>query len=616
MKREELAEAASKLPFKPGVYLMLDKAGEVIYVGKAKLLRNRVSSYFRASGHENAKTQTLVAHIDRFDIIVCQSEFEALVTESTLIKQHKPRYNILLKDDKGYPYAAIDMASSYPRFELIGKPLNDKRLYLGPYYSRSTLFSAIDAVVQALKLPDCSRVFPRDIGKGRPCLNQHLGICEGWCTGTPDQAAYLSRIKDAILILDGKSTDVERQTESEMYKAADEMRFEAAANLRDRLRALSLLTKKQLPSPGAAADTDVIGFYRGEAKVAFVIMCYGNGKLLGKDYDIMELPTEDDGEAISSLIRQYYTQRGVCSRNILLPCELPDSEELSRMLKDAFGHAVELHAPRKGDKYKLVKLAYDNAFEEVMRATTKQERESKTLEWLKEHLKLPETLSRIEAYDISHTAGEEVVGGMVVFKDAKPLKRAYRRFKIKTVDGNDDYHSMQEVLQRRIQRFLDDDEKFAPLPELILLDGGGLLAAMGTELVRLMLGDSEKPIVYGMVKDDRHRTRALVDSEGNEVAISARPDVFSFIGRIQEETHRFAIEYHRQLRDQGIKKSALDGIPGVGDVRKDKLFKRFKNISAIKAASVEELSEVVPANVAAKIKEALNPARPIDIVFE
>jgi excinuclease ABC subunit C len=283
-----------------------------------------------------------------------------------------------------------------------------------------------------------------------------------------------------------------------------------------------------------------------------------------------------------------------------------------------FGHAVELHAPRRGDKYQLVKLAYDNAFEEVMRATTKQERESKTLEWLKEHLKLESTPARIEAYDISHTGGEETVGGMVVFKDAKPLKRAYRRFKIKTVEGNNDYHSMREVLERRIQRFLDGDEKFTPLPDLILLDGGGPLAAMGAELLREMLGavESSAPIVFGMVKDSRHRTRALVDSAGMEIAISARPDVFSFIGRIQEETHRYAIEYHRQLRDQGMKKSALDEIPGVGDARKDKLFKRFKSIAAIKAASVEELSETVPKNIAEKIKEALNRTSAVDIEFE
>ncbi|MDR3150030.1 MAG: hypothetical protein LBT88_08510, partial [Oscillospiraceae bacterium] len=366
------------------------------------------------------------------------------------------------------------------------------------------------------------------------------------------------------------------------------------------------------------------------------ILCYSGVKKIGKDYTIIENPLEDDSESVSELLRQYYIQRGVCPGTLLLPYQLTDEAELSRLFQETFGHPVEFLSPRKGDKYKLVKLAYDNAFEEVIRATTRQERESKTLLWLEERLSLPALPARIESFDISHTGGDEVVGGMVVFKDARPLKRAYRRFKIQTVEGNDDYHSMKEVLTRRIQRFLDGDEKFSPLPDLILIDGGGTLAAMGTELVRSMLGAQSDPAearseakiiiedefgnvsgssappsaglprVYGMVKDDRHRTRALVDWQNNEIAISARPDVFSFIGKIQEETHRFAIEYHRLLRDKAVTQSVLDEIPGVGDARKDRLFKRFKSVAAMKDAPIEELSEIVPRNVAEKIKEELN----------
>jgi excinuclease ABC subunit C len=462
------------------------------------------------------------------------------------------------------------------------------------------LIDALSAVVQTLRLPGCSRQFPREIGKGRPCLNRHLGLCEGWCTGTPDADEYRKRIHEALTILDGRSSDVEKSLEAEMFKAADDLRFEDAVKLRDRLKALSTLTNRELPAPGASADTDAVGFYRGEAKSAFVVMCYGGGKRLGKEYEVLDAPLEDDGEAVSEILRQYYSQRGVCPKTVLLPVEIPDGDELSRLFREMFGHSVEFLTPQRGDKYSLVKLAKDNAYEETIRATTKQERENKTLDWLKEHLMLPETPVRIEAYDISHTGGEDVVGGMVVFKDAKPLKRGYRRFKIKTVEGNDDYHSMREVLERRFKHFIDGDEKFSPLPDLILLDGGGTLAAMGKALADSL--DLSVP-VFGMVKDDRHRTRALVDCEDNEIAISARPDIFSFIGRIQEETHRFAIEYHRLLRDKATSKSALDEIPGVGDARKDRLFKRFKSIAGIKSATIEELSEIVPKNVAEKISE-------------
>ncbi|MDR2360764.1 MAG: excinuclease ABC subunit UvrC [Oscillospiraceae bacterium] len=637
MKLEDLLHAARELPMKPGVYIMLDKSGEVIYVGKAKALRNRVSSYFHEGSHVNGKTAHLVSRVDRFDFIVCQSEFDALVTENTLIKQHRPRYNILLKDDKGYPYVAADMRLDYPRWEVVGKPSEDGRSYIGPYYSRTTLFQALSAIRQTLKLPACSRVFPREIGRTRPCINKQIGLCEGWCSGAPTQAEYRARIEHAMLILDGRISDAAKSVEDQMFEAADAELFELAAQLRDRLKALTMLTKSELPTPGSSADTDAIGFYRGEAKSAFVVMCYSGSKKIGKYYVIIDNPLEDDSEALSELLRQYYMRRGACPNTLLLPYQLADADELSRLFSEEFGHTTHLLAPRKGDKHKLVKLAYDNAFEEAVRAATRQERESKTLLWLEERLNLAKLPARIESFDISHTAGDEVVGCMVVFKDARPLKRAYKRFKIKTVEGNNDYHSMKEVLTRRIQRFSDGDEKFSPLPDLILLDGGGTLAAMGTELLRAMLsaqnhpaetiGDAEAlieiedefggirnsvqvssdiPRVFGMVKDDRHRTRALVDWRNNEIAISARPDVFSFIGKIQEETHRFAVEYHRLLRDKSVTHSVLDDIPGVGSTRKDRLFKHFKSVGAIKDAPVEELSKIVPRNVAEKIKEELN----------
>ncbi|MDR0857490.1 MAG: excinuclease ABC subunit UvrC [Oscillospiraceae bacterium] len=593
MKLEELRQAAHELPLKPGVYFMKDKTGDIIYVGKAKLLRNRVSSYFRESGHDDPKTRTLVSRIDRFDIVVCSSEFEALVTENTFIKQHKPRYNILLKDSKGYPYARLDLSSAkYPRFEVVGKPQDDGALYLGPYYSRHTLFDAITVVNQVLRLPLCS-----SFGK-KVCLNYHIKLCDGWCTGTPGIDEYKARMKQAVAILDGHSEEVSREIENEMFDAAENLRFERAAQLRDRLRALGTLAKKQLPAPGMKADTDAFAFYRGEAKSAFAVLCYsaqnasGGAKLLGKDYDVFPPPQEEDGEALSHLLREYYIQRGVCPKTILIPFELPDANEIAQLFREAFGHGVEFIVPQRGDKLELIRLARDNAYEEVLRATTTVERANKTLEWLRDNLKLDAVPNRIEAFDISHTAGSEVVGGMVVFKNAKPLKRDYRRFKIKTVEGNDDYHSMREVLQRRLAH-LDaesaDTEKWEK-PDLILLDGGGTLANMARELTDIP--------VFGMVKDNRHRTRALVSPDNAEIGIAARPDVFGFIGKLQEETHRYAVEYHRLLRSKTLEKSELDAIPGIGKVRREALFKHFKSLKAIEAAAIEELQSVVPKSAA------------------
>ena len=599
MTFEELRDKAHSLPLRPGVYIMMDKSGTVIYVGKAKVLRNRVSSYFRESGH-NVKTAAMVSHIDHFDVIVVNSEFEALVTENQLIKHHKPKYNILLKDDKGYPFLRVELSQSYPRFTVVGRTGRDGAKYLGPFGGRGTLYEALDAVCKALKLPTCSRRFPAEVGKGRPCLNYHMGLCAGYCRGEPDEKAYRAAIDEAILIFEGRTGELCAELESQMEKAAGELRFEIAAELRDRMRAVSGLVKKQLVQNAANADTDVAGFARGTAKSCFVVLHFIQGRLLDKDYEILELPMEEDDEVLSQLVRQYYAIRGVCPKELYLPLELPDMEELALFLSDNFGKRVNISVPQRGEKKKMVETANINGLEECERITNREERTAKTLEWLKNAMELPSLPMRIEAYDISNTAGSDIVGSMTVFENAKPLRRDYRRFKIKTLDGQDDYHSMQEVLTRRFTHYLEGDEKFSKLPDLLLVDGGSVHADMAVKTVSAM-GISVP--IFGMVKDDRHRTRALTAPDGREIGISGNTSVFSLIGRIQEETHRFAIEYHRKLHMKNSYGSSLDKIPGVGEKRRNELLKAFKSIRAIESADEEALAQVVPRSTARAICE-------------
>jgi excinuclease ABC subunit C len=603
MTFQELKEKALNLPMKPGVYIMMDKSGEVIYVGKAKLLKNRVISYFRENGHD-AKTMVMVSKIDNFDIIVAETEFDALVTENSLIKNHKPKYNIRLKDDKGYPYVRVDMNEEYPRFSVASKPLDDGAKYLGPYNSRTILGEALSAITKAFKLPTCSRKFPADINRERPCLNYHMGICSGYCRGRPDAGEYRKIIGEAIMVLEGRSKELCIQLQLSMEQAAEKLQFETAAEIRDRLKALSVLETKQLAVSASSIDTDVIGYYQGTAKSCFVVLHYIGGKLLGKDFEIFETPVEDSAEAVSALLRQYYLQRGACPKNILLPVDIPDIEPLSRLLSEAFSRKVSFMVPQKGEKHKLVSLANMNAMDETERATGREERISKTLELLQKALDLPNLPKRIEAFDISNTGDSDIVGSMTVFENARALKRDYRRFKIKSRESQDDYHSMQEVLSRRFTHFLEGDEKFGVLPDLLLVAGGATHASMAENVICSM--GLHVP-VFGMVKDDRHKTRALISPEGNEIGITSNPAVFSLIGRIQEETHRFAIEYHRKLRSKKIRGSALDSIKGVGESRRSALLKTFKSIKAIENASFEELKEVVPKNTAEAVFKHFHP---------
>ena len=589
---DTLADKANRLPLLPGVYIMLDEHGEVIYVGKAKKLKNRVSSYFH--GDHLPKVAAMVDKVRDFNVIVAGSEFEALVLENSLIKRHKPHYNILLKDDKGYPFIRLDMKEEYPAMSIASRAGKDGARYFGPFGGRSQTRDIISTVSKALLLPDCSRKFPRDIGKERPCLNYHMGACAGWCLKDSDAEDYRRRMTQAALILDGKSNELIGDLKSQMEQAAEELRFERAAELRDRLRAIEGLANKQRVIATAFADTDAVGFCRG-AKSCFTVLHFVDGSLVGKDIEMMDEPLEEDAEALSGLVRQYYTaHRGGWPKSILLPVEIEDAADLEELLSQTSGRRIYIETPKRGERMRLIESAALNAREEIQRRTTLAQRRSKTLEWLQKALELENFPRRIEAFDISNLGATGIVAAMTVHVDGKPLKRDYRKFRMRDLDGPDDYASMYQAVSRRFKHYVDNDEKFADLPDLLLIDGGDVHAGVAEQA----LSDLGLTVpVFGMVKDDRHRTRALIRSDGREIGIKGNQAVFSLVGAIQEETHRFAIEYQRSLRSEGFA-SKLDAIPGVGEKRRADLIKSFKSVKAIREANLSQLALVVPKNTA------------------
>jgi len=584
-----------ELPAKPGVYQMLDKQGDTLYVGKAKSLKNRVSSYF--TGAHDDKTGVMVAKVKDFTVITCANEFEALVLENSLIKDLSPRYNIRLKDDKGYPYIRLDLDSDYPRFSIAAKRGSDGANYFGPYGVRRVTREVIRAVSHALALPTCTRRLPQDIGKERPCLNHHMGQCPGYCQkGTP-KSEYDQAIRRAVMVLEGKRNILTDDLTREMETAAEEMRFELAANLRDRIRALENLETRQNVVSVSAADTDVIGYYRGAAKSAFVVLHYMDGRLLTKDFEIIENPLEDAAEAISAILKQYYRRSERYPGTIYLPGEPDDLESLEAFLSREAGGKIRIVIPQRGAGRQLVETAMENAKVEAERAASGEERVRGILQWLERALGLDKPPMRIEAFDISNFGSDSIVAAMTVFVNGRPLKKDYRKFRIKTLQIQDDYHSMEEVLTRRFKRYLDGDASFAELPDLLLIDGGAAHASVAARVLEA-LGLSVP--VFGMVKDAKHRTRALITPGGEEIGMGAVPQVFAFVGSVQEETHRAAITYQRSLRTKHYG-SALDEIPGVGEKRRNDLLRQFKTVKAIRGATLEELAAVVPQNTARAI---------------
>jgi len=599
---EELKDKALSLPYEPGVYLMSDKNGEIIYVGKAKKLKNRVSQYFQDSAAHSPKTRLMVSKIDSFDTIVARSEFEALVLECSLIKRHQPKYNILLKDDKGYPYLRVDPREDYPRMEMVSRVRDDGASYFGPFGGRAVTQNVIDTIRLTLRLPGCHKKFPRDLDKERPCLNFHMGNCEGWCQSGQTRERYQSAMREAVLLLQGRYQEVAKDLRARMLEAAEALQFERAAGLRDRLRAIESLGERQLVTAASVAQTDVVGFYQSESRACFAVLHYVAGSLLEKDYQLFP-PADSPEEAVSSLVKQYYLAKQGSVKEILLPVAMEDSELFERLLSENYGKRVRLRVPQRGDGVRLVALANKNAREEAERVTSKEDRLQGTLDRLAAMLGLP-GLDRIEAYDISNLAGADIVASMTVFSGGKPLKKDYKRFKIKGLEDQDDYGSMRQTIERRFARLQQGDEGFSKMPDALFIDGGSVHAGVVERQLELM-GLSVP--VFGMVKDNRHRTRALVTSAGREIGISAQPPVFALVGRIQEETHRFAIEYNKTLRSRRMRGSELEEIEGVGPRRRAALLKKFQSMQKLREAPVEALREVLPQKTAEAVYRHFHP---------
>ena len=596
MTFEELKEKALTLPYAPGVYIMRDKTDKVIYVGKAKKLKNRVSQYFQDTASHTPKTRIMVSKIHHFDVIVAASEFEALVLECSLIKRYMPKYNILLKDDKGYPYLRLNMKDIYPVITMVSKPAEDGADYYGPYGGRSVTHDVMEAIRLTLKLPGCHKQFPRDIGKERPCLNYHMNQCAGWCQTDKSCTEYRETMLQAKQLLQGNYKAVAEQIRQQMLTAADNLEFELAASLRDRLNAVENLGQKQLVTAGTLADTDVVGYGETEAKACFAVLHFSGGNLLDKDYEVFPRPDEKT-EAVSSLLKQFYLSRGLTPKRVLLPFEMEDAELFSQLLEQRYGRQPKLHVPQRGDNLRLVELACKNAFEEAQRVTGKEERANATLSLLGKMLAI-DSLRRVESFDISNISGTDIVASMVVFVDGKPKKSEYKRFKLEGLENQDDYASMHQVVKRRFAHYQAGDKGFAETPDLLLIDGGvnhAKVAVAALEEWKLSFP------VFGMVKDDRHRTRALVTPQGQEIRIDNNQAVFSLIGNIQEETHRFAITYHRQLRSKRLRYSELDSIPGIGPKRKQDLLRQFKSLTAIGQATLPELERLLPKDAAAAV---------------
>ena len=593
MTREELHQKVLTLPKEPGVYIMKNKQEQVIYVGKAKVLKNRVSQYFQNEAKHTPKTRKMVENIYNFDIIVCSSEFEALVLENQMIKKYQPKYNILLKDDKGYPFLRIPTDEPYPTFQVVGKPKADAAHYLGPYAGRGAAMQAIDTVNRALGLRDCHRSLPRDIGKRRPCLNAQMGLCCAPCAGKVSQQDYAQRVAQAIRVLEGDYEALAAQLERDMLQAAEQERFEQAAQLRDRMRAIQRAGQHQMVVASGFSDMDILAFVQGETKGCLVVLHYIAGNLYDKEYTMLDGTAEQDGaELLGDYLKQYYAMRGVVPGLVLISHPIEELDAVSEFLRSIAGKKVTLSVPQRGRRRELMDLARKNAREEIVRSETTGPRRQKSLELFGSMMGLPQMPTTFEAYDISNLAGTNTVGSMIVFENGQPKRSRYRRFRIESVaDGQDDYKAMEEMLTRRLQRWKDGDEKFSPLPSVFMIDGGlghvriakGVLERFGCETP-----------VFGMVKDDHHRTRGLVAPDGREFSIATTPAVFALVGRMQEEVHRFAITYQRTLRQSQAVRSQLARIPGIGEKRRTALLQTFKSLKRVREATIEELEAAVP----------------------
>jgi excinuclease ABC subunit C len=600
----DIQEELKKLPAKPGVYLMHDANDEIIYVGKAIILKNRVRQYFQSSRNLSPKIQRMVSHVKYFEYIITDSELEALVLECNLIKEHNPKYNTMLKDDKSYPYIKVTTQEAYPRVLFARRMKRDKNKYFGPYTSAGAVKDTIDLIQKIYKIRTCSRNLPKDIGKDRPCLYYQMGQCKAPCQGYISKEEYLKSVQDVMGFLNGDYKQVLSYLEGKMKEAAAEMEFEQAAQYRDLMKSVEHISNKQKINSDRAEDRDIIAIAKAPEESVVALFFVRDGKLLGREHFHMKHSLETSRtEVMTEFVKQFYAGTPYLPKEILLECEIEEKEILEEWLTAKKGVKVHILVPQRGQKAKLVEMARANAVN-ILKMDSEKIRleEKRTTGAVKEIEQLIGIagLKRMEAFDISNISGFQTVASMVVYENGKPKKRDYRKFKIQSVQGSDDYKSMEEVLTRRFLHGKQEQDEmkkknqnlefgsFTKFPDLLLMDGGkGQVNVAERVLNELKLNIP----VCGMVKDDNHRTRGLY-YQNEEILFPPKSEAFHLITRIQDEAHRFAIEYHRELRGKASVHSVLDDIPGIGPKRRKILMKYFKDIGKIKDASIEELESI------------------------
>ena len=599
-----IEEELKKLPAQPGVYLMHDAKDEIIYVGKAVSLKNRVRQYFQSSRNKTAKIEQMVSRIARFEYIITDSELEALVLECNLIKEYRPRYNTMLKDDKTYPYIKVTVGEPFPRVQFSRQMKKDKSRYFGPYTSAGAVKDTIELIHKLYKIRTWNRSLPKDIGKERPCLNYHIKQCDAPCQGYISQEEYRERIEQVVEFLSGKYDKILKRLEKSMMEASEAMDYEKAIEYRDLLNSVKQVAQKQKITSGSTDDRDVIAMARDEQDAVVQVFFVREGKLIGREHFHLRTAVEEDvPQILTCFVKQFYSGTPFVPRELWVQERLEDEDTISQWLTAKKGQKVRVVVPQKGQKERLVELAQKNAAMVLEQDKEKIKREElRTIgamnqigDWLGLNW-----VRRIEAYDISNISGFDSVGSMVVYEDGRPKRNDYRKFKIKWVKGANDYASMREVLTRRFSHGLEEHEllkekgvgeeygSFTRFPDLIMMDGGRGQVNVALEVLDEL--GLEIP-VCGMVKDDNHRTRGLY-YHNEEIPIDRHSEGFKLITRIQDEAHRFAIEYHRSLRSKGQVRSVLDDIEGIGETRRKALMRYFKSIEAVKDADVEELSQV------------------------
>lgn len=595
-----IEEELKKLPAKPGVYLMHDEKDEIIYVGKAISLKNRVRQYFQSSRNKGVKIEQMVTHIRRFEYIVTDSELEALVLECNLIKEYRPKYNTMLVDDKTYPFIKVTVQEPFPRIMMVRRQAKDKAKYFGPFTSSQAVKDIIDMVRKLYRLRSCGRTLPRDIGKERPCLYYHIKQCDAPCQGYISSDQYRESIDEVVKFLSGHYDGILKELEEKMLEASEQMEFEKAIEYRELISSVKKISEKQKITDAGrpGEDRDVLAVAREEGDAVVQVFFIRGGRLIGRDHFYLRTdPDETKAEILASFIKQFYAGTPYIPRELLLPYELAEADLLTEWMTKRRGHKVMFTVPKKGEKEKLCELAQKNAAMVLAKDKERLIREAgRTTGAVRELEQIIGIagIHRMEAFDISNTNGFASVGSMVVYEDGKPKRSDYRKFRIKGVEGADDYASMREVLTRRFQHGLKEKEEgkefggFTVFPDLILMDGGKGQVHIAEEVLDAL--HIQIP-VCGMVKDDRHRTRGLYYRD-EELPIRTDSEAFKLITRVQDEAHRFAIEFHRKLRGQGQVHSILDEIPGVGPKRRKDLMKHFQSLDAIRQADVEELKKL------------------------